>query len=378
MRSLVVEGWRGISQSYAMVNQYQLLELMTHDVALFHVDRPYYHSTWSTEKTPDGFDPVRRARLAALPPPPPDLKPDVIFRADFPLRFAGYASKRLFVFGTSEQRNLENKVATGQLPGALSNPDVTVVTPSNWSKEGFVAAGFDPARVLIVPHGVDPAIFGPPDPGLRMQMRRAMGLGEHEFVLLSVGAMTDNKGIDLLILAYAFLRQRYPHLRLVLKDASGLYGKSGKDVLDLLAQHRPDLITEALRASIILLSINLNLSQLCLLYGSCDAYVSPYRAEGFNVPPLEAAACGLPIVVTQGGPTDDYVHESFALTVASHQFTTDIVSTLEPDIGDLMDKIAMLVEGRAPHIDKAFAIRHVTTAFSWAAAVRKLMAAMFP
>ena len=361
-----------------MVNQYQLLELITLDIALFHAERPYYISGWNAERTSDGFDPERRARLAAIPPPPPGLKPDVIYRIDYPLRFADYASKRLFVFGTSEQRNIEGKVTEGQLEGALRDPNVTVVTPSEWSKEGFVGAGFDPARVLVVPHGVNPAIFGPPDPGLRAQMRRAMGLREDEFALLSVGAMTDNKGIDLLIIAYALLRQRYPQLRLVLKDASGLYAKTGVDILDKLAPHRPDLITAELRASIIHFSMNLELMQLGLLYGSCDAYVSPYRAEGFNVPPLEAAACGLPVVVTKGGSTDDYVHPSFALTVASHRFTTDNITMLEADIEDLMDKITMLVEGRAPHIDKSFAVRYVANAFSWAAAVRELMAAMFP
>jgi glycosyltransferase involved in cell wall biosynthesis len=35
-------------------------------------------------------------------------------------------------------------------------------------------------------------------------------------------------------------------------------------------------------------------------------YVSPYRAEGFNLPVLEAMACGLRCVVTGGGATDDF------------------------------------------------------------------------
>ena len=50
MTSLVIEGWRGLNHSYAMVNQYQLLELMNYDLDLFHVDLPFYKASWNTEK----------------------------------------------------------------------------------------------------------------------------------------------------------------------------------------------------------------------------------------------------------------------------------------------------------------------------------------
>ncbi len=35
------------------------------------------------------------------------------------------------------------------------------------------------------------------------------------------------------------------------------------------------------------------------------------------MPVLEAAACGLPVICTEGGPTDDFVTESFALRIRS-------------------------------------------------------------
>ena len=49
-------------------------------------------------------------------------------------------------------------------------------------------------------------------------------------------------------------------------------------------------------------------AQMAALYNLADAYVTPYHAEAFNMPALEAAACGVPLIVPRGGPTDDFVY----------------------------------------------------------------------
>jgi glycosyl transferase family 1 len=46
--------------------------------------------------------------------------------------------------------------------------------------------------------------------------------------------------------------------------------------------------------------------EMAALYRACDVLVHPYRGEGFGMPVLEAMACGLPVIVTGGGPTDEF------------------------------------------------------------------------
>ena len=48
-KSLIVEGWRFLPHSYAMVNQWQLLALMRRNIRPKVVDLPFYRPSWRTQ-----------------------------------------------------------------------------------------------------------------------------------------------------------------------------------------------------------------------------------------------------------------------------------------------------------------------------------------
>src|SRR6202034_1457894 len=48
------------------------------------------------------------------------------------------------------------------------------------------------------------------------------------------------------------------------------------------------------------------------VYAACQCLVHPYRGEGFGLPVLEAMACGLRVIVTGGGATDDFAVDGYA------------------------------------------------------------------
>ncbi len=372
---MVVEGWRGINHSYALVNHCQLRELRRQSLELFHRDMPFFNERWNPRENPHGFRQEDYDEIACIPPPPDELEPSVTYRIFWPIKFTQPRTKRLFVFGTSEFQNVPDNVSADELREGLANADHTIVTPSQWSAEGFRRAGFE--RILVIPHGVDPMVYKPPSSQWRAEFRQALNFRDDEFVLLNVGAMTQNKGIEDLVTAYAMVRRTHPHVRLVLKDQRLLYGHYAKDLVDKLQAERPQLIDDALTASIVYLSQNMTMEQLAGLYGAADCYVSPYLAEGFNLPPLEAAACGTPIVVTRGGSTDDYVDESFALQIDSVRKFDGQRHYVRPSLDSLVEQLLTLIEKKADRIDQNRAVELIQRKFSWHAVVQQLVAAMF-
>jgi glycosyltransferase involved in cell wall biosynthesis len=56
---------------------------------------------------------------------------------------------------------------------------------------------------------------------------------------------------------------------------------------------------------------DLSVEEIAGLYTAVDCLVYPYRGEGFALPVLEAMASGIPVIVTAGGATDDFVREAF-------------------------------------------------------------------
>jgi glycosyltransferase involved in cell wall biosynthesis len=58
---------------------------------------------------------------------------------------------------------------------------------------------------------------------------------------------------------------------------------------------------------------------LAALYRGCDAFVLPYRGEGFGMPLLEAMACGKPAITTAQGPSQDFCSEKTAYLIPARK-----------------------------------------------------------
>jgi glycosyltransferase involved in cell wall biosynthesis len=377
-KRLIVEGWRFLPHSYAIVNQWQLLALLRRNIVLKVVDVPFYRPSWQAQA--GLFEPSAEQALRSIEVAQPAESADVTLRVFSPFTFSPSRSPLTAVFATLEQQLIQKFQVSDlreyeQLRRGPPPANVKAVTPSQWSAEGFYRAGFARDQVLVVPHGVDTGTFHPM-PDIRSDIRSGIPLSDGEFVFLSVGAMSGNKGIDLLLRGFAEVRRKFPYARLVLKGMDHLYDSRAlllKGIRGLSAGDQK-LVLERMTY----IGDSLSHQAMAMLYQVADVYVSPYRAEGFNLPVLEAAACGIPIVCTNGGPTDDFVTDEFARRIESEKavFTIDgrHASRLDPSLEHLIALMTSAIEDSRWRQQAGEAgPRHVRADYTWDRAVDTLI-----
>src|SRR5262245_56304146 len=131
-------------------------------------------------------------------------------------------------------------------------------------------------------------------PEERDRSRRRLLLEPEDFVFLAIGAMTGNKGMDLLARAFGDVQRKYAHARLVFKGADTRYDSKGMllSALEaLLATEQQVTEKQRIIQNIRYVGAPFSFREMALLYQAADVFVSPYRGEGFNIPALQAAAC---------------------------------------------------------------------------------------
>lgn len=376
---LLVEGWRYIPQSYACVNMWQLLELAIRpDIQLFHRDMPMMFEHWRQHSSL--FDVLREHRLSKVATFHNQIRPDVVYRIFTPLQFLpDHAANKTFVFTTAEWAYLAPEFCSGDVPikDAFLDNRLTILTPSHWSKQGLIRSGMPDDRIEVLPHGVDVRLFRPLSESARVECRRKLGW-QGRFVFLNIGAMTDNKGIDRLLTAFACVVAKHPNAMLFLKGSDDLYNSRERfqKRVEGLASALPNNVMQNIHYS----GDDMTFNEFASLYQAADAYVSPYLGEGFNVPVLEAMACGLPVICTQGGSTDDFIHDAASLPVASKlkSFPNTPYLYLEPDMECLIAQMERIIT------DSGFCMRariqgpaHVRDRYSWPIVVDRLVKILF-
>ncbi|MDX6555380.1 MAG: hypothetical protein QOD86_1575 [Miltoncostaeaceae bacterium] len=230
-----------------------------------------------------------------------------------------------------------------------------VWTPSAFARQAFVDSGVAPELVHVVPNGVDLARFTPAGP--RRPLPTTKGT-----VLLFVGGTIFRKGVDLLLEAYGRAFGSEDDVCLVVKATGAAGAYDGQTADAALARFgevpgAPELV---------MLDEDLPSAELPALYRAADVLVQPYRAEGFCLPVLEGLACGLPIVVTAGGPTDDVVSDACAWRIPAARrplppSELELVGEgwmLEPDVDALIDALRAAVDPAARAAKAACARTH--------------------
>lgn len=376
-RRLSIEGWRLIQHSYALVTQAYCLALLKRgDIDLRFTDIPYRNPAW--KRIAGLLSAADEAIIANLPASDTSFVPDITLHM-WP-NFDPPTSGRKVTFGTPEMRWVNDQLTHGVRTGAEVAETVSVLTTTRWTALAFERFGIPVERIHVVPLGFDPAFFHR-DSKSRATTRAQLGATDDDFVFMSVGAMTWNKGIDLLLRAFARVAEKLPAVRLVLKGADAVYPSRAlfTDQFNALGASDQALLSTRLSYG----GDALATSGMADLLRAADCYVSPYLAEGFNMPVLEAAACGVPIICTDGGCTDDFTDASFAMRIRSRpvQLRRDGEQLGDARMPDL-DHLIALMSSVATNPAKGRAMgdlgaRYVAHRYTWDAVTALLVQELF-
>ena len=127
-----------------------------------------------------------------------------------------------------------------------------------------------------------------------------------------------------------------------------------------------------------LITENIEYNKLVDLYNQCDVFVSPTRAEAFNLPILEAMACGKPAITSSFGGQNDYCNDnSWIIGGEMTEVTWDVqyegISWIIPNIKLLKNCLREAYE--SPETVKQKGIKSLETAkeYTWENTAKKII-----
>lgn len=159
-----------------------------------------------------------------------------------------------------------------------------VIVPSDYVRGRLLhATNIDRRKVAIVPLGVS-SDFCPLDPHETEQRLREMGVEDHPF-LLCVGNIERKKNLEAALHALEGVRAKLV-----------LVGRAG-NARRALRRH---VASRGIGDRVVFAGY-VPRRALVALYNGATALLYPSYEEGFGLPPLEAMACGTPVVASNAG-----------------------------------------------------------------------------
>jgi len=212
-----------------------------------------------------------------------------------------------------------------------------------------------PSRISMVPCGVDLATFSPAPRNLA---RRQLGVRADEFVVLQLGRLVPRKGIDNVIRAVALLDREIPVRLLVVGGESATPDEVATPEIGRLRA----IARECGVADRVTFVGHRQRDELRACYAACDVFVTTPWYEPFGITPLEAMACGRPVIGSAvGGIQYSVVHDVTGFLVPPH------------DPPALAQRLLQLHDN--PELARALGragVRRVRSMFTWERVAREL------
>ena len=151
---------------------------------------------------------------------------------------------------------------------------------------------------MVVHHGIDCDLFSPVAD--RQALRKQLNLPDDGPLVGCFGRIRPQKGNDLFIEAMIAALQQNP------KGRALKMGRATDDHQEFLDGLKDKVASAGLSQRIIFRD-EVPIADLAAHFQALDLYIAPQRWEGFGLTPLEAMACGAPVIATRVGAFEELV-----------------------------------------------------------------------
>jgi glycosyltransferase involved in cell wall biosynthesis len=234
---------------------------------------------------------------------------------------------------THEQRRVSR--SRRRLPLMARAANAVIVPTESVRGEVCDHLGVSAEKVFAVPEAAR-ACFTRMELEATEDVRRRLGIGAD--FLLTVGTIEPRKNLQTLVSTFEEVAsgQSHPTLQLVIAGNRGWLNEPFFDALEKSPMRKRIILTEYL-----------NDEELRALYSSCRAFVYPSIYEGFGLPPLEAMACGAPVITSRIPALEETTGGAAILVEPTNvqALAGSIVDLLDSD--DLRSRLSALGQRRA-------------------------------
>ena len=186
---------------------------------------------------------------------------------------------------------LESKYYNIKLNSIKRISKLGIVFLSNMMYESFYNREMVKGRQMtIINNSVDYEAFKPLD---KQQTRHLLGINKESIVFVFVAASINDKRKGLDLLSETLQRMNIPDA-VILAVGDNKDGIKRKNVISIGAKNSSD--------------------ELCAAYSCGDFFVMPSKKEAFAQTPLEAMACGLPVVAFPVSGTEELINDNNGVT----------------------------------------------------------------
>ncbi|HEY9002358.1 MAG TPA: glycosyltransferase [Mucilaginibacter sp.] len=209
----------------------------------------------------------------------------------------------------------------------------------------------NPRKISIVPCGFSSAEFYPIEKSVA---RSILGLPQDDHILLQLGRMVERKGIDNVIKSMAYLKSvSGKNFRLIIVGGDSEKMESSSD------NEYKRLCTVASRLKVmdkIEFAGRRDRDKLKFYYNAADLFITTPWYEPFGITPLEAMACGTPVIGANVGGIKFSVKDGVTGSLVPPRQPRKLAEKIQDIIND-EEKLSRMGLN---------AIKHVNTWFTWA------------